>query len=176
MRDACMHPDWQVSQDTVSSHRKAQLRADRFARRSNDSAARAIFKLCVVSLVAVQLGGCSLSRTAALESEPALVTSSITKPVAAEGIDSTDAEVIKSMVADADNASAPTAALAWSNPDTGNRGTIMAIDKFVGSHGQKCKKFQTTVDSFMGISLYNGETCELRTGFWVLSWFLREDK
>ena len=26
----------------------------------------------------------------------------------------------------------------------------------------------------MGISLYNGETCELKKGLWVLSWFLRD--
>ena len=65
--------------------------------------------------------------------------------------------------------------LAWSNPETGNSGTITAIDKFIGNHGQSCKKFRTTVDSFMGISLYNGETCELKPGFWVLSWFIREE-
>ncbi len=134
-----------------------------------------LLKLAAIGLVSTQISACSLSRTAALESEPALITSSITKPVAAEGIDSTDAEVIKSLVAQAEQAPAGNNELAWSNPDTGNRGTIMAIDKFVGSHGQKCKKFQTTVDNFMGISLYNGETCELRAGFWVLSWFLRND-
>ncbi len=131
--------------------------------------------IAVACFLSTQISGCSLSRTAALESEPALITSSITKPIAAEGIDSTDAEVIKSLVAQADQEPAGSPELAWSNPDTGNRGTIMAIDKFVGSHGQKCKKFQTTVDNFMGISLYNGETCELRAGFWVLSWFLRND-
>jgi surface antigen len=64
--------------------------------------------------------------------------------------------------------------LAWSNPDTGNHGTIMAINKFVGNEGQSCKKFQTTVDSFTGISIYNGEACELRHGTWVLSRFMRD--
>jgi surface antigen len=120
----------------------------------------------------VPLAACSLSRTAALDDERGLVTSSIAKPVAAEGIDSTDVEVIKNAVATADTGIEPE--LAWSNPDTGSRGTIKAIDKFVGSHGQKCKKFQTTVDSFTGISLYNGETCEARKDSWVLSWFRRE--
>ena len=136
------------------------------------SAPRSIFKMALALTLAMPLGACSLSRTAALEDERALVTSSITKPVAAEGIDSTDVEVIKNTVATADFAMAPE--LAWSNPDTGSRGTIKAIDKFVGSHGQKCKKFQTTVDSFTGISLYNGETCEARKDSWVLSWFTRE--
>lgn len=136
------------------------------------SAPRGFFKMALALALAMPLGACSLSRTAALEDERTLVTSSITKPVAAEGIDSTDVEVIKNTVATADFAMAPE--LAWSNPDTGSRGTIKAIDKFVGSHGQKCKKFQTTVDSFTGISLYNGETCEARQDSWVLSWFTRE--
>jgi len=127
----------------------------------------------VACAAAISLSACSLnSSMASLESEPTVITSSVTKPVKAEGIDSTDAEMIKNAVAESDNGNM----LAWSNPDTGNRGTIMAIDKFVGGHGQKCKKFQTTVDSFMGISLYNGETCELKKGFWVLSWFLRDKK
>ena len=139
------------------------------------NAAGMIIKLAVAGAMASSLGACSLnSATAGLESEPTLITSSITQPVKAEGIDSTDAELIKNVVAEADNAHNADHALAWSNPDTGNKGTIMAINKFVGGSGQKCKKFQTTVDSFMGISLYNGETCELRKGFWVLSWFLRD--
>lgn len=140
------------------------------------SAAGMISKLAVSAALAMSLGACSFnSVTAGLESEPSIVTSSVTKPVKAEGIDSTDAELIKDAVAQAEAEPVDSSnMLAWSNPDTGNRGTIMAIDKFVGGHGQKCKKFQTTVDSFMGISLYNGETCELKKGFWVLSWLLRD--
>ena len=130
---------------------------------------------CVVLLAAVlALPACSVSSglKSAVPSDQ-LVENSIAKPVKGEGIDSTDAELIKSVVAETENGQAGSA-LAWQNPDTGNRGTITAIDRFVGSHGQKCKKFQTTVDSFMGISLYNGETCELKKGFWVLSWFIRD--
>ena len=133
-----------------------------------------LFKVAGLALIAASLAGCSMSRTAALETEDRLVTASVAKPVKAEGVDSTDAELIKSVVAEAEAANNGESVLAWSNPDTGSKGTIMAIDKFVGSHGQKCKKFQTTVDSFMGISIYNGETSELKKGFWVLSWFLRD--
>ncbi len=110
-----------------------------------------------------------------MESDSQIITASINKSVKAEGIDSTDAELIKTTVIKSEPASRPTDLLAWSNPDTGNRGTIKAIEKFVDSRGQQCKKFQTTVDSFMGVSLYNGETCELKTGFWVLSLFVREN-
>jgi len=141
--------------------------------RGKPSALASVFKLSAASLVCVALAGCSMTRTASLQAEDKLVTGSVAKTLKVEGLDPTDAELIKAAVAQSEIDGVAENALAWSNPDTGARGTIMAIDKFVGSHGQKCKKFQTTVDSFMGVSLYNGETCELKKGFWVLSWFLR---
>ena len=126
-------------------------------------------------LVAVLATGCAVNKPfAALESDPAIITSSVTKPIEAEGVDPRDAETIKMAVAQAQSEGTDSHLLAWSNPETGSSGTITAIDQFVGSHGQSCKKFRTTVDSFMGISLYNGETCELKKGLWVLSWFLRD--
>lgn len=127
------------------------------------------------SMACILVSACSVSSvTQSVTEESKLVNASVTKPVEQEGVATQDAELIKSVVADAGTGISPSA-LAWSNPQTGSRGTITAIDRFTGSHGQKCKKFQTTVDTFMGISLYNGETCELRKGFWVLSWFLREE-
>jgi surface antigen len=131
-------------------------------------------KAALAALAALSLAGCSLSSAVNSMPEPQIVTSSVVKNVEQEGIEVTDAELIKQTVADAELESLQSNLLAWSNPDTGNKGTIMAIEKFAGSHGQPCKKFRTTVDSFMGISLYNGETCELKKGFWVISWLLRE--
>ncbi len=128
---------------------------------------------CVL-LVAISISACSVnSQMNSVVKENMLVTDSVTKPVEPEGVESTDAEVIKDIVVDSSSAKNKTSELAWNNPDTGNSGTIVAIDKFVGSHGQKCKKFQTTIDSFVGISLYDGETCEVKRGLWVLSWFMR---
>ena len=125
-----------------------------------------------LAISASLMAGCSISNgMKSFDSQESLVTTSVTKPAQPEGIASEDAEIIKSAAA----ASQEDQLLAWQNPETGNKGTITAIDNFIGSHGQQCKKFQTTVDTFMGISLYNGETCELKKGFWVLSWFLRED-
>jgi len=125
-----------------------------------------------ISAAAMVVSACSVSSGLdSLATEDTVITSSVTQNTQPQGIDTADAEIIKSTVAEAETSNV----LAWTNPETGNKGTITAIDKFVGSHGQKCKKFQTTVDTFMGISIYNGETCELKTGFWVLSWFLKDD-
>jgi surface antigen len=120
------------------------------------------------------LEACTLSKAVALNDEPDIVTASIVVPAKADGIDTTDTDIIKTVVAGAEEAKPPSNMLAWSNPDTGNHGTIMAINKFIGNEGQNCKNFQTTVDSFTGISIYNGETCELRKGTWVLSRFMRD--
>ncbi|MGI9352609.1 MAG: RT0821/Lpp0805 family surface protein [Rhizobiaceae bacterium] len=131
-----------------------------------------IVRALAISAALISLSACSVSSgTGSVNTPDDLVTTSIAEPIEPEGIGSDDAEIIKTAVADADDA----ALLAWQNPDSGNKGTITAIDQFVGSDGQQCKKFQTTVDTFMGISLYNGETCELRQGFWVLSWFLKAE-
>ena len=128
-------------------------------------------KAIVISTACLAISACSVSSTLnETATEDQIITGSVTKPIQPEGIESADAEIIKSAVAESETSNV----LAWQNPETGNKGTITAIDKFTGSHGQKCKKFQTTVDTFMGISLYNGETCELKKGFWVLSWFLKD--
>ena len=130
---------------------------------------------CVVLSMLSTMSGCSVGTSlSSIESEPEIITGSITKPIKIEGIDPTDAEAIKLIVAEAQKQPEPSNLLAWNNPETGNSGTITAIDDYIGTHGQSCKKFRTTVDSFMGISLYNGETCELKKGFWVLSWFIRD--
>lgn len=134
------------------------------------SSVNRIARVAVFSIACITLSACSVSNQLETTTEDQIITSSVTKPVQPEGIEGADAEIIKSVVAQSETSNV----LSWQNPETGNMGTITAIDKFTGSHGQKCKKFQTTVDTFMGISLYNGETCELKKGFWVLSWFLKE--
>ena len=174
MRDASLHLTRTKARAVAVSRKMARSRATSARSMNLHNAPTLLFKLLAVSLLVLPAGACSLSRTAALEDERGLVTSSISQPIEAEGIDRTDVEVIKSVVAEAQGSQSEGPELAWSNPDTGNRGTIKAIDKFVGSHGQNCKKFQTTVDNYTGISLYNGETCELKKNSWVLSWFLRE--
>ncbi|MBL4892319.1 MAG: hypothetical protein JKX91_10965 [Rhizobiaceae bacterium] len=121
------------------------------------------------------MSACTISKavnTSDLQTE--LITGSISKAIRAEGVDATDTEVIKTAVVQNDGTQASSTALAWQNPNTGNSGTIIAIEKFVGPQGRQCKKFQTTVDSFMGISIYDGETCEMKKGFWILSRFFKK--
>lgn len=62
-------------------------------------------------------------------------------------------------------------ALAWSNKETGNSGTITAIEKQISGEGATCYRFLTTLETYTGISLYDAQTCELATGQWVMSFF-----
>ena len=90
------------------------------------------------------------------------------------GIPSEDAQIITQTVADAPDGRS-TRALAWTNPDTGSSGTIVAIDQFLGQGGRTCRNFRTSVDTFMGIAFYDGEACQVSPSDWVLSWFRTSD-
>ena len=128
--------------------------------------------LPILLIVTLGASGCAVSGNSLPElvDNNALVTSSVASNTKTEGIAETDAEIIKETVAAA-KVSHTTTPLAWANPQTGSSGTIVAIDKFMGKHGQRCRGFKTSVDSFMGIAFYNGEACQISAGKWVLSWF-----
>jgi len=134
-----------------------------------------ILQSICVGILAVGMSACTLSKaidTRTIQSE--LITGSVTKTTEAEGVETGDTQIINSLVGENDQVANPTSSLAWQNPDTGNSGTILVIEKFIGPQGKKCKKFKTTIDSFMGISIYDGETCELKKGIWILSQFFRK--
>lgn len=103
-----------------------------------------------------------------------LVTNAVNEETKPEGVDGTDAKVITDVVT-----TVPTPrqqmALNWSNPETGSTGTVLSIDSFKGKHGQICRGFKTSVNSFMGVALYNGETCQVREDRWLLTWFKPAD-
>ncbi len=123
------------------------------------------------------LGGCALGggdQLAQLVSEDQIITGSVVKQAKPEGVAETDAAIIKQTVVGATEVS-ETKPLAWRNPETGSSGSIVAIDKFMGKHGQLCRGFKTTVSTFAGISFYDGETCKLDNERWVLSWFKPTD-
>ncbi len=134
-------------------------------------------RLTALLFVGLFVASCAVSNPglASLESDATLVDQSVAKPVQPAGVASTDAEVIKTTVAEATLTQDVATALAWRNPATGSSGTIMAIDKFLGKHGQKCRGFKTTVSTFMGIAFYNGEACQISASEWVLSWFRLSD-
>ena len=126
--------------------------------------------LCISAVLLIS--GCAVTGGGLqnISSSEQIVNESVASSAKPKGVDQADAEIIKTAVAEASD---PTSVkpLAWQNPDTGSSGTIVAIDKFMGKHGQRCRGFKTSVTTFMGIAFYNGETCQISPGEWVLSWF-----
>jgi len=131
-----------------------------------------LLRVTAIALALAGAQGCAVNGNTLpeLASNNSVITNSVIAQTRSEGVEATDADVIKTAVATAhmtDNVKA----LAWQNPETGSSGTIVAIDNFMGKHGQKCRGFKTSVDTFMGISFYNGEACQISPGEWALSWF-----
>ncbi|MEL6967374.1 MAG: RT0821/Lpp0805 family surface protein [Pseudomonadota bacterium] len=137
--------------------------------RRTTASKRAVLAVLVASMA---VSGCAINNNTLpqIANDKSIVTDSVAKTTGPKGIAKGDADVIKSAVAQApiEERIKP---LAWSNPETGSTGTIVAIDKFMGKHGQQCRGFKTSVDTFMGIAFYNGEACQISPGEWVLSWF-----
>lgn len=148
--------------------------ADRIYARS--STVRRVSASSAALFATIAMSGCAINGNTLpqVANDKSIVTESVAKGATPAGIAQGDAEVIKSAVAKApiEERIKP---LAWSNPQTGSTGTIVAIDKFMGKHGQQCRGFKTSVDTFMGIAFYNGEACQISPGEWVLSWFKSSD-
>lgn len=129
----------------------------------------------VISLGLI-LSSCTLSRTLETAStDENNVTGSISNVAKQDGLNKKDAETIKSTVVSGETFNEGSNLLAWENPETGNSGTITAIERTINSNGKPCRKFETTVASFSGVSIYNGEACEHKKGAWSLAWLLPKD-
>jgi len=135
--------------------------------------ARLWVKLILPLSVCLLASGCSLfSGGSGLESDDT-VTGSINPQIEAQGIDNGDADVIRAVVGAAEKPQ-PSHVLAWHNPETGSHGSVSAITPFEGSHGQDCRNFKATVNSFTGAAVFAGETCQASRAGWVLSWFAED--
>ncbi|MEM7303718.1 MAG: RT0821/Lpp0805 family surface protein [Pseudomonadota bacterium] len=137
---------------------------------------RSLPSIAAVVGLSLALGGCAFggNKLASVASTDQIVSQSVTTKATQNGVSQDDAEIIKKTVVAAKKKDRDLA-LAWTNPDTGSSGTIVAIDNFLGKHGQKCRGFKTTVATFMGIAFFDGEACQISPGEWVLSWFRPQD-
>ncbi|MEM1366159.1 MAG: RT0821/Lpp0805 family surface protein [Pseudomonadota bacterium] len=97
-------------------------------------------------------------------------TASTTKPSGVSSDQAMIASVIGGAKAIGDNGESPMV-LSWANEQTGNSGTITAIEQAITDGDKRCFSFLSTLENYTGISLYDGKACELSAGQWVLSWF-----
>ena len=78
-----------------------------------------------------------------------------------------DGEVIRRAVETVSQAGPP-AKLAWTNPATGNSGTITDIVEAKARNGAPCRDFATTLTTIEGVALYRGRVCQGYLGPWDL--------
>ena len=130
-------------------------------------------RIALLAAACLAAAGCTTAdRTASLRSADDLVTGSVTAANHDNAIDPRTAEIIKTRVSTATAFSAP---LEWENEETGASGAITAIESYEGRHGQPCRSFRTSIANFLGVSLFDGETCEVSKRSWILSWLKRFD-
>ncbi|WP_333821995.1 RT0821/Lpp0805 family surface protein [Pinisolibacter sp.] len=128
--------------------------------------------IAVLLMVSSMLGGCSTimmplnAWTSSQNGPPAdeIVTGSIRKPVAPdpEG----DGEVIRRAVETA--APSVAAKIEWTNPASGNSGTISDLVEAKARNGAPCREFATTLTTIEGVALYRGRACQGYAGPWDL--------
>lgn len=81
-----------------------------------------------------------------------------------------DANIIRNAVS-AVNLEAPgSLPLSWANRDTGSSGLINTVSEHT-KDGQVCRTFETSRESFEGVSLYSGHTCLDGNGQWFMQDF-----
>ena len=134
---------------------------------------RIVVALPLLLATLVALVSCSgTNKASTLAATDKLVTGSVAQSVRPDGVAPEDVEIIKSRVSSATAFSKP---LEWRNEATGASGAIMAIETYRGRHGQPCRSFRTSIANFFGVSLFDGETCEVSRRSWILSWLKRSD-
>ena len=97
------------------------------------------------------------------------LTGSIEAP-AVDQTQNSDANIIRNAVS-AVNLEAPgSLPLSWANRDTGSSGMINSVSEQT-KDGQVCRKFETSRESYEGVSLFSGHTCLGADGQWFMQEF-----
>ena len=117
------------------------------------------------ALVCCVLAGCTARGVEAPPPDP-FVTHSIPAHLTRDGLDRGDVAALKAGVARAPEGRTD---VTWTNENSGARGSIDRVASFRSSDGRPCRRFSTTIQNFMGVAIFEGETCRIRGTTWVLS-------
>ncbi len=93
-----------------------------------------------------------------VDADPSLVTGAIQQEALSDSAQNSDANTIRNAISAANLDMSGGVPLLWANRDTGSRGTVNQIDE-TEKDGIVCRKFETSRESFEGVSLYQGNVC-----------------
>ena len=128
-------------------------------------------RLLTVLIAALPLCSCgSAGGLSKVDGDPALVTGSVETPEVVDSTQNSDANTVRNAVSAANLDMSGGVPLLWANRDTGSRGTVNQIDESEKG-GIVCRKFETSRESFEGVSLYKGNACQGADGQWFMQAF-----
>ncbi len=104
------------------------------------------------------------------DTDPSLVTGSVQREALSDSAQTSDANTIRNAISAANLDMSGGVPLPWANRDTGSRGTVNQINESE-KDGIVCRKFETSRESFEGISLYQGDVCLGADGQWFMQEF-----
>ncbi len=93
-----------------------------------------------------------------VDADPSLVTGAIQQEALSDSAQNSDANTIRNAISAANLDMSGGVPLLWANRDTGSRGTVNQIEE-TEKDGIVCRKFETSRESFEGVSLYQGNVC-----------------
>ncbi len=150
--------------------------------------ARGVAAMALVTALGGSLCGCAgihlLGDTSASTSSPAAsaavdsvdmpaagaITGAVSsnKPLDYDSSDHSDWDLIRSTVASS-LASPSTAHIEWTNPATGNSGTVSDLAPSGTAKGRDCRSFASTIAAVDGVRLYHAEICKSVMNTWEFS-------
>lgn len=81
-----------------------------------------------------------------------------------------DAMTVRNAVSSADVSKMAGNPIPWANSSSGSAGVISSIDE-QQVNGVTCRRFTTTRHSYEGIAKFDGNTCMMQNGEWMLTSF-----
>ncbi len=105
-----------------------------------------------------------------VDADPALVTGSVEQTEVVDSTQNSDANTVRNAISAANLDMSGGVPLLWANRDTGSRGTVNQISESE-KDGIICRKFETSRESFEGVSLYHGNACQGADGQWFMQAF-----
>lgn len=81
-----------------------------------------------------------------------------------------DDMTVRNAVSSADLSRMNNVALPWANTATGSAGVVNKIEE-VSARGVTCRNFETTRHAYNGIANFEGQTCRVGTGEWLITKF-----
>ncbi len=106
----------------------------------------------------------------------ALVAPPPAKPAVVDALADSDWQAIRAVAAGRFRTAPNGAPLDWSNPETGNSGTVAALADPKKSGALSCRAFVLTVSDVRGVRRYQGDACRSGDDSWQLFNMTADDK